>query len=153
MAEIGRGFDPAEMRRTKLHALTISELCDLYLAEGVGHKKPSTLKADRARITHHLKPLLGSIRLDSISTADVERLLSDVANGKTATPSSGRRGSVPKGGRGAAGQCVALIGTILAFAVKRGLRSDNPAHGVKKPPVRKMERFSLNKKWLGSPLR
>ena len=29
----------------------------------------------------------------------------------------------------------------MAFAVKRGLRDDNPAHGVKKPPVRKMERF------------
>jgi integrase len=141
LAEIGKGFDPAGMRQAELHALTISELCDLYLAEGVSHKKPSTLKADRARITHHLKPLLGSMRLDSITTADVERLLSDVAKGKTATPSSGRPGSVPKGGRGAAGQCVALIGTILAFAMKRGLRSDNPAHGVKKPPVRKMERF------------
>jgi len=33
------------------------------------------------------------------------------------------------------------MGTILAFAVARGLRSDNPARGVKKPPIRKMERF------------
>ena len=33
------------------------------------------------------------------------------------------------------------MGTVLAFAVARGLRSDNPARGVKKPPVRKMERF------------
>ena len=33
------------------------------------------------------------------------------------------------------------MSTLLAFAVARGLRSDNPARGVKKPPVRKMERF------------
>ena len=33
------------------------------------------------------------------------------------------------------------MGTLLAFAIERGLRKDNPAHGVKKPPVRKMERF------------
>ena len=29
----------------------------------------------------------------------------------------------------------------IAFAVRRGLRPDNPAHGVEKPPVRKMQRF------------
>jgi integrase len=33
------------------------------------------------------------------------------------------------------------MGTVLAFAVARGLRSDNPSRGVKKPPIRKMERF------------
>ena len=154
LAEIARGFDPAGIRQAKLRALTISELCDLYLAEGVSHKKPSTLKADRARITHHLKPLLGTMRLDSITTADVERLLNDIAKGKTAIPSSGRPGSTPKGGRGAAGQCVALIGTILAFAVKRGLRSDNPAHGVKKSPSRKIERFLSEQEmaWLATSL-
>jgi integrase len=40
-----------------------------------------------------------------------------------------------------AGQCVTLMGTLFTFAIERGLRKDNPAHGVKKPPVRKMERF------------
>jgi integrase len=33
------------------------------------------------------------------------------------------------------------MGTMLAFAVRRGIRADNPAHGIKKPPVRKMNRF------------
>lgn len=50
-------------------------------------------------------------------------------------------GSVPNGGTGVAAQCVALISTLMSFAVARGLRSDNPATGVKKPPTRKMERF------------
>ena len=50
-------------------------------------------------------------------------------------------GSIARGGSGVAGQCVTLMGTLLAFAIERGLRKDNPAHGVKKPPVRKMERF------------
>ena len=30
---------------------------------------------------------------------------------------------------------------IFAFAVERGLCADNPARGVKKAPVRKVERF------------
>jgi integrase len=33
------------------------------------------------------------------------------------------------------------MSTLLGFAVARGLRPDNPALGIKKPPVRKMERF------------
>ena len=33
------------------------------------------------------------------------------------------------------------LGTLFTFAVKRGLRADNPAHGIEKPPVRKMQRF------------
>ena len=36
---------------------------------------------------------------------------------------------------------VALLSTIFAFAIQRRLRADNPAHGIKRPPVRKMERF------------
>jgi integrase len=36
---------------------------------------------------------------------------------------------------------VTLLGTLFAFAVRRGLRPANPAHWVEKPPVRKMQRF------------
>ena len=54
---------------------------------------------------------------------------------------------------GAAAQCVTLMGTLLAFAVQRGLRADNPAHGVKKPPVRKMGRFLSERRSLVSPQR
>jgi site-specific recombinase XerC len=34
-----------------------------------------------------------------------------------------------------------LVGSIYGFAIGRGLASDNPARGVKKAPVRKVERF------------
>jgi hypothetical protein len=142
---IASGEDPAESRAIERKILTLAELCDLYLAEGATHKKPSTLKADRARIVHHIKPLLGRVHVDKITRADIDRILIDVKSGKTAapTPNEGERrpGSIVTGGSGVAAQCVALMSTLLAFAVARGLRSDNPARGVKKPPVRKMERF------------
>ncbi len=59
------------------------------------------------------------------------------------TPSAGKRrpGSVAKGGPGVAAQAVTLASTILQFAVGRGLRADNPARGIRKPPVKKMTRF------------
>ena len=142
---IASGEDPAERRATERKTLTVAELCDLYLAEGATHKKPSTLKSDLGRIAHHIKPLLGRVRVDKVLRADIERLLIDVKTGKTAaTVPNGterRRGRIAAGGSGVAAQCVALMGTVLAFAVARGLRSDNPARGVKKPRVRKMERF------------
>jgi hypothetical protein len=43
LAEVAAGRDPATARQQERDALTFGELIDLYLAEGAGHKKPSTL--------------------------------------------------------------------------------------------------------------
>jgi integrase len=68
-----------------------------------------------------------------------------VTAGKTAEKiESGKKrrsGSMATGGKGVAAQCVTLVSTIFAFAVERGLCADNPARGVKKAAVRKVERF------------
>jgi len=142
---VASGEDPAERRTTERKTLTLAELCDLYFAEGATHKKPSTLKADLGRIAHHIKPLLGRMRVDKVTRADIERILIDVKTGKTAAPTPNkeerRPGRIATGGGGVAAQCVALMSTLLGFAVTRGMRSDNPARGIKKPPIRKMERF------------
>jgi integrase len=150
LAEVTRGGDPVQARKAEREAMTVTELCDLYLAEGTAHKKASTLKADRARIEHHLKPLLGRKRVEKLTRGDIERLLVDVKAGKTALamPAIRPSGSIPTGGSGVAAQCVTLMGTMLSFAMKRGLRPDNPAHGIRKPPVRKLTRF-LNEAEIG----
>src|SRR5271167_3196935 len=54
LGSVARGLDPAEARIDERRALTFEELCDLYFAEGVAHKKPSTLRSDRARARIHL---------------------------------------------------------------------------------------------------
>ena len=145
LAEVAAGRDPARARQEDRKALSFGELIDLYLSEGVSHKKPSTLKADCGRIEHHLRPLLGKLRADRIVRADVERMRNAVSAGKTiekiGNGQKRRSGSIATGGKGAAAQCVALVSTIFAFAVERGLCAENPARGVKKAPVRKVERF------------
>ena len=145
LAEVAAGRDPARARQEDRKALSFGELIDLYLSEGVSHKKPSTLKADCGRIEHHLRPLLGNLRADRIVRADVERMRNAVTAGKTiekiGNGQKRRSGSIATGGKGAAAQCVALVSTIFAFAVERGLCAENPARGVKKAPVRKVERF------------
>jgi integrase len=145
LAEVAAGRDPATARQQERDALNFAELIDLYLAEGAGHKKASTLKADRGRIEHHLRPLLGKLRADRIGRAEIERMRNAVTAGKTAekiaSAEKRRPGSIATGGKGAAAQCVALASSIYAFAIARGLLADNPARGVKKAPVRKVERF------------
>jgi integrase len=123
--------------------MTLAALCDLYLAEGAEHKKPSSLRSDRGRIKNHIVPLLGGLRIDRIRRADVERMLRDVTAGRTAAqaPQRRRRGRLTRGGRGAAAQALAVLGAVMTFAIQRGLRDDNPVRGVKRPAVRRMERF------------
>jgi hypothetical protein len=66
--------------------MTLAALCDLYLAEGTAHQKPTTLKSYDGRIRNHIVPLLGGLRIDRITRSDVERMLRDVAAGRTAAP-------------------------------------------------------------------
>ena len=123
--------------------MTLAALCDLYLAEGAGHKKPTTLKHDRGRIKNHIVPLLGGLRIDRIGRADADFMLRDVTAGRTAAPvpQHPHRGKLVRGGSGTAAQALAVLGAVMSFAVAHGLRDDNPARGVRKPPTRRLERF------------
>jgi integrase len=143
LGKVAAGSDPAEARKAEARGMTIAELCDLYLAEGVGHKKPSTIKNDRSRMEHHIRPLIGRLRLDKITRAEIERMQRDITTGKTAArpPEERRQGGIVHGGPGTAAQAIAVLGAVMSFAVSRGLRDDNPVRGVKKAPTRKMERF------------
>jgi integrase len=140
---IAGGADPLDNRNRGKDALTVAELCELYLREGAAHKKASTLRADMSRIKNHIRPLIGNRLVNNLTRADVERFLQDVSSGKSAAqkPIKRKVGSVTTGGKGTAAQCVTLLGTLFAFALRRKLCIENPAHGIKKPPVRKLERF------------
>lgn len=101
--------------------MTQAALSNLYLAEGAGHKKPATLKADRGRIRNHILPLLASRRIDQIARADVERLVRDVSAGKTAAPAPKHpgRGQVARGWRRGGGASSQASGRLVPRASKR----------------------------------
>jgi hypothetical protein len=57
LKEVRKGADPSADRHAARLALTVAELCDLYLADAKGRIKPSTLAMDRSRMECHVKPL------------------------------------------------------------------------------------------------
>lgn len=124
--------------------LTVAELCDLYVEVGLATKKDSSVEAARSHIENHVKPILGARRAASITRADVERLLLDVAAGFTAKTARTRRKrglSRVRGGKGAANSVVRTLSAALGFGVARGVRLDNPAVGVPRFQERKIQRF------------
>lgn len=143
LGHAANGEDPAKEKQDAKKQITVSDLCDLYLQQGVGTKKASTLATDKGRIERHIKPLLGKRKVPDVTRADIKRFLQDVANGKTAKDvKTGLRGrAIVRGGKGAATRTVGLLGGIFSFAFDSGLIETNPVRGVKRFADKKGERF------------
>jgi integrase len=141
LGDVARKLDPAANKRAARGAQTVSELCDLYFSEAEAGrlltrrktaKKASTLAIDRGRIARHIKPMIGSLKVAAVTREDIEKLLHDIAAGKTAADiKTGLRGLARvRGGKGAANRVVRLLGGIFTYAVARRMRTDNPCQGV-----------------------
>lgn len=152
LGEVVKGADPAEAKQARRHALTVTELCDQYLADAEAGrlltrrreaKRASTLLSDRGRIERHIKPILGRLAVPAVRREDVERLMHAIAEGETAarTKTGKPRGlSHVRGGRGVATRTIGLLGAIFTYAVAKRLRADNPVRGVMRFADQKRER-------------
>ena len=141
LREVVKGADPMADKLAERGALTVAELCQQYMADieagrlltrRKAAKTESTLISDRGRIARHIIPLLGRRSVASVTRDDVEAFMHDIATGKTTSRQKTKpRGlSVVRGGRGVASRSVGLLGAIFTYAVRKGLRFDNPAHGI-----------------------
>lgn len=148
LADVAKGSDPAERKAADRSAATIAELCREYLDRAerglvltrTGKaKKPSTIYTDRGRAERHIIPLLGHRSVKDLTTADLRAFMRDVIAGKTATDvkTKARGRAIVKGGKGTATRTMALLSTILTYAVEEGYRADNPARGIVLPSYNK----------------
>ncbi|AWN44881.1 tyrosine-type recombinase/integrase [Methylobacterium durans] len=140
LGAVVRGADPSAERHKIRGAVTVAELCDLYLADAVGRVKASTLAMDRSRIERHVKPLLGARRVPALTSDDVEAMQRAIEAGKTAAARVGV-GGVTTGGKGVASRTVGMLGTILEFAKRKKIITANPARGVQRAPDGRQRRF------------
>tara|TARA_R110002110_G_scaffold415720_1_gene654282 strand:- start:5507 stop:6757 length:1251 start_codon:yes stop_codon:yes gene_type:complete len=143
LKQVAYGEDPLAEARESSASMTVAELCELYLEEGCTTKKPRTVEYDRGRISGHIIPLLGKTRAAEVKRADIERLMRDIAAGKTAKDVRGRLRGVSqfRGGPGAATRTVGLLQGIFTFAEARGIVEGNPTRGVRRFADKRMERF------------
>ncbi|GEO99521.1 tyrosine-type recombinase/integrase [Methylobacterium haplocladii] len=135
-----KGEDPSADRNRIRHAPTVTELCDLYLADAAVRIKASTLAMDRSRIECHVKPLIGARKIPALTSDDVEKMRTDIEAGKTAKPRMGN-GGVTTGGAGVASRTIGMLGTIMEFAIRKKFIVTNPARGVWRKPDGKQDRF------------
>src|SRR4051794_37656346 len=79
LGEVVHGGDPASEKKRARTAITVAELCELYLKDAEagrlptirgGAKKASTLYTDRRRIERHVKPVLGRMRVPAVTRED-----------------------------------------------------------------------------------
>lgn len=150
LAEVAKGSDPAGEKQEARKAETVADLCDAYLADAEAgrvltrrkRKKASTLATDKGRVERHIKPLLGRMKVRAVTRQDVEKFRDAVTEGRTAVRvKTGKHGLARvTGGAGTATRTLALVGVIFSYAVRKGLRADNPAHGVETHGYSKRER-------------
>ncbi len=142
LGDVSKGLDPATEKGEARKAPTVADLCDKYWKDAEAGrlltrrkipKKASTLISDKGRIERHIRPLLGKMKVAAVTQNDIEAFMHKVAEGKTACKIKGEKKhalSNVRGGKGAASRTVGLLGAIFAYAIKLGLRLDNPVHGV-----------------------
>ncbi len=151
LGRVANGDDPVlELQQLRDHK-TISQLCDLYFGEAAAGnvlyrgkpKKASTLAIDRGRIERHIKPLLGSMRVDELTRADAQDFMHAVRDGKTAAyvKTSKRGRANVRGGVGTAKKALSLLSAIYTYAIKQDLIDDNPCRYVERPADNKRNRF------------
>lgn len=154
LADVAKGADPVAEKRSASGAPTVSEICDWYLENAkagriLGRKgrpiKASTLTLDEGRINTHVKPLLGSRRVRTLTLADLEGFQADIVAGKTAKPRTGPRGGNTTGGPGVAGRTAGMLHTIFAHAKRLNQIEANPAEGQRKftAPKKAKRRLSM----------
>ena len=145
LGRIAQGEDPAEEKQLDSKAITVKELCELYvgdlkagliLGKGGRPKKASTILSDTGRIERHIIPLLGTRRVKDLVKADITKALKDIMAGKTrcSVKTKKLRGrAIVRGGAGTATRTIGLFGGVLTYAVEAGIIDLNPAHGVRRP--------------------
>jgi integrase len=144
LADAARGVDVSADRQAGRKAETVADLAARYLTDYAEvHKKPRSIKSDRANIANHVLPLIGDKKVKDVTRADIDRLKLAIRDGATARNLKARpRGRREvKGGEGAANRTLALLSKMFACAMDWGLCETNPARGIRKFKEHRKDRF------------
>lgn len=119
---VAKGEDPSATRQLARGEPTVADLCDWYLERWAPHRKgPAALLDDRRMIDAYIRRAMGSVRLASVTTAQLEALLDDVLHRRFVDAGRRRRdGKATAPGRAASVRT--LLRHLLGRAAKRYLK-------------------------------
>ena len=121
------GDDPVKDKTAARHRMTVAHLVDLFLTEHVEPKrKAGTIQHYRALLTDVVMPVLGSLKVEDVTRADIAKLHLS----RKATPYQANR-------------ILAVLGSMFHFAQSRSILPDgfNPARRIGKFTEHRRERF------------
>ena len=132
LADLRQGRDPALEQKAREHAaaagkMTVAELSAEWMAKHVAKLKPRTREDYTRLFAQHINPAVGHLSIaeeGGIAHDDANRLHTAMAR----TP---RR----------ANYTLATLRALMNYAIKRKLRTTNPATGIKRYREGKIERF------------
>ena len=127
LLKVTKGADPLADRRDKRKGATMADLFDRYLEEHVDvHSTPRTAAEVRRLVEKHLRPAVGSLKVEGFTNQDARR----IHHAMRATP-------------GSANRTLAALSKALALAEEWGLRPEglNPCARVRKFPEKARDRF------------
>ena len=106
-------------------SITVAEAADMWLAAGeLNGLERSTMKQYQNHVTHHLKPLLGSVMLAKLTTPGVEKFAKNLIGRSTAN------GSALILSRSTAKKVLSSLKGIIREAQRQGQIAKNPADPV-----------------------
>jgi integrase len=127
LADARRGEDPATKRANERGTPTLATVIEAYLKDVKATKSPATHDLYRIYLELHVKPELGSKKLNSITRAAITNLHRVIGEDRRPT----------------ANRVIATLSGLFTFAAKSGLSVEgfNPAKGIDKFKEKGRERF------------
>ena len=142
LGEVRHGHDPLADRQTKRRELNITDLIDQWAEENPPGRRtgkpmePRTHDNTKARLRHHVVPILGRKRVSAVTIDDVNDFIRRVTKGETARsfPSAKKRGRINvRGGPGAALKVCSDLSLIFNYAIEKRVVTANPVTAARKP--------------------
>ncbi|PZQ80020.1 MAG: integrase [Ancylobacter novellus] len=132
LASVALGSDPSSDRTAEREAMTVSDLLDMFVARHVEVKRKAASAEFYERTARlHIKPAIGSKKVNQLQRADVAKMHSGVA-------------TKPKGGgKFVANRALAILSAAYGWAGRNGFVADgfNPAAGIERFEEEGRERY------------
>ncbi|RKQ72495.1 tyrosine-type recombinase/integrase [Oceanibaculum indicum] len=126
-AAVDRGHDPVAETKERRNAPEMAALCERYFEEhALVFKKPSSIKQDRRMIDRRIIPMMGRVKVDSVTRADIQKIHYALRDGPYE-----------------ANRVVSLLSKMFNLAEQWGWRPprSNPVLHIKRYKEKKHERF------------